>query len=74
MVAVSEGICVSLGEPPGDYEGTFEAPTIEVVDSPDLPPVYRVFGASLRDGGQWDFRSSDSTRCHPVSTRGPNQT
>jgi hypothetical protein len=38
VVAVSEGICVRLGETPGDSEGTFDAPTIEVIDWPDLPP------------------------------------
>jgi hypothetical protein len=30
-----------------------EVEPIIVVDSPDLPPLWQVFGASLRDDGRW---------------------
>jgi hypothetical protein len=30
-----------------------DAPPIEVVDGPDLPPLWQVFGARRRDDGRW---------------------
>ncbi len=52
VIAISEGICVSLGGTPPGFEPV-ENPMIEVVDSPDLPPLHRVFGATRRDDGHW---------------------
>ena len=52
VVALSEGMGVSLGPVPEGYEKV-ENPPIEVADSPSLPPLREVFGASRRDSGRW---------------------
>lgn len=52
VIAFTEGQGVSLGAPP---EGLEKMPEnkLEIADSPDLPPLWRVFGASRRDDGHW---------------------
>lgn len=52
VIALTEGQGVSLGSVPPGFEKMEEA-RIEVADSPDLPPLYKVFGASRRDDGHW---------------------
>ena len=52
VVAVSEGMGVSLGGTPGQYEKV-ENPSITIEDSPDLPPLHEVFGASRGADGAW---------------------
>jgi hypothetical protein len=52
VIALGEGVAVSLGTPPEGFEPV-EIPPIEVEDSPDLPPLHRVFGARRRPGGAW---------------------
>ena len=53
LLAVVEGQGAVIGVPPeglgqfGDHE------RIEIVDSPDLPPLWEVFGAYRRDDGLW---------------------
>jgi hypothetical protein len=51
-LALIEGQGISIGTPP---EGLEKMPVdpIEVVDSPDLPPLWQVFGANRRDDGHW---------------------
>ena len=54
VVAISEGQGAVIGTPPEglermDVEGT----EIVIEDSPDLPPLSKVFGASRRDDGHW---------------------
>jgi acyl-coenzyme A thioesterase PaaI-like protein len=51
-LALIEGQGVTLGKPP---EGLtkMEVDNIEVVDSPDLPPLWRVFGGRRRPDGHW---------------------
>ena len=44
VVAVSEGMGVSLGGTPGHYEKV-DNPSIVIEDSKDLPPLHQVFGA-----------------------------
>jgi len=52
LIARSEGIGVSLADtPPGHVP--VDNPPIDVIDSPNLPPLHRVFGASRRPDGQW---------------------
>ena len=54
VIAYTEGQGVSIGTPPPGLEKMdLEEPTIVVVDSPDLPPLWEVFGASRRDDGHW---------------------
>jgi hypothetical protein len=52
LLAFTEGQGISLGAP---AEGLTKMDTqlIEVVDSPDLPPLSQVFGAHRRDDGHW---------------------
>jgi hypothetical protein len=54
VIAYTEGQGVSIGTPPpGLQKMDLAEPTIEIVDSPDLPPLWQVFGASRRDDGHW---------------------
>jgi acyl-coenzyme A thioesterase PaaI-like protein len=51
-LALIEGQGISIGVPP---EGLQKMPVtpIEVVDSPDLPPLWQVFGGNRREDGHW---------------------
>lgn len=52
VLALTEGQGISLGTPP---EGLEKMPVdpIVVVDGPDLPPLWQVFGATRRPDGHW---------------------
>jgi hypothetical protein len=52
VIAFMEGQGVRIGTPP---EGLDKMPEdkLEIVDSPDLPPLWQAFGASRRDDGRW---------------------
>ena len=52
VLALNEGQGVSIGTPPEGL-GKMELNPIEVVDSPDLPPLWQVFGAARRPDGAW---------------------
>lgn len=52
VIAVSSGTGVSLGAVPDDYHQV-DNPPIPVVDSVDMPPLWRAFGASRSDDGRW---------------------
>jgi hypothetical protein len=52
VIAFTEGQGVKIGTPPGGLEKMPEN-KLEIVDSPDLPPLWKVFGASRRDDGHW---------------------
>jgi hypothetical protein len=52
VIAFTEGQGVGLGTPPEGLEKMPEA-KLEIVDSPDLPPLWEVFGASRRSDGNW---------------------
>jgi hypothetical protein len=52
VIAFTEGQGVSIGTPPPGLQ-KMEVEPINVVDSPDLPPLWKVFGASRRDSGHW---------------------
>jgi hypothetical protein len=52
VVAISEGMGVSLGGTPGSYEKV-DNPPIAIEDSPDLPPLHEVFGAVRSPDGIW---------------------
>ena len=56
LIAVSTGAGVSLGAAPGEF-APIENPPIDVVDSPDLPPLHVVFGATRGDDGRWRLPS-----------------
>lgn len=52
VLAVTEGQGVAIGVPPEGL-GKMDTKPIEVVDSPDLPPLWQVFGAERRADGRW---------------------
>jgi len=52
VIAFTEGQGISIGEVPEGLRKMPENP-IEIVDSPDLPPLWKVFGASRRPDGHW---------------------
>lgn len=52
VLALIEGQGVSIGTPPEGLE-RMEANPLEIVDSPDLPPLWQVFGARRRADGVW---------------------
>ncbi len=54
VIAFTEGEGVSIGTPPEGLQKMDEA-KIEVVDSPDLPPLWEVFGARRRPDGHWEL-------------------
>ena len=52
VIALVAGEGVSLGDVPEGFE-KMEEEKIVVEDSPDLPPLHQVFGASRRGHGHW---------------------
>lgn len=54
VVAISTGVGLSLGPVPDGYE-KIDNPPIDVVDSPDLPPLHQVFGARRVSLGIWEL-------------------
>ena len=54
VIAFTEGQGASIGTPPPGLERMPEA-KIEIVDSPDLPPLWEVFGARRRSDGHWEL-------------------
>jgi acyl-coenzyme A thioesterase PaaI-like protein len=52
VLALIEGQGVSIGTPPGGLP-KMEVDNIDVVDSPDLPPLWQVFGGHRRPDGHW---------------------
>jgi hypothetical protein len=54
VIALSQGMGVSIGEPPPGFEAV-DNPPLDVEDSPTLPPLHAVFGARRRDDGGWEL-------------------
>ena len=54
VIAFTEGEGVSIGDVPEGLEKMPEKP-LHIVDSPDLPPLWKVFGASRRPDGHWSL-------------------
>ncbi|HXY27689.1 MAG TPA: hypothetical protein VEH82_05365 [Acidimicrobiales bacterium] len=54
VIALIEGQGASIGTPPeGLVRMDVEDSKLVIEDSPDLPPLWRVFGAAKRDDGHW---------------------
>jgi hypothetical protein len=54
VLAFIEGQGASIGTPPDGLERMdVEEATLVIEDSPDLPPLWQVFGASKRSDGHW---------------------
>lgn len=54
VIAISTGVGLSLGPVPDGYV-KIDNPPIDVVDSPDLPPLTQVFGARSLGEGVWEL-------------------
>jgi hypothetical protein len=52
VIALTEGQGAKIGTVPEGLEKMPPNP-LDIVDSPDLPPLWQVFGAFQRDDGQW---------------------
>ena len=52
VIAFTEGQGAKIGEVPEGLERMPED-KLEIIDSPDLPPLWQAFGASRRDDGHW---------------------
>ncbi len=52
VLALIEGQGVSIGTPPEGLE-RMEANPLDIPDSPDLPPLWQVFGGHRRTDGHW---------------------
>jgi acyl-coenzyme A thioesterase PaaI-like protein len=64
VLALIEGQGVSLGKPPEGLQ-KMEVDNIEVVDSPDLPPLWQVFGGSRRPDGRWALKELSAEVASP---------
>jgi hypothetical protein len=54
VIAYTDGQGISIGVPPEGLEKMdVEDSKIVIEDSPDLPPLWKVFGATKRDDGHW---------------------
>lgn len=54
VLALTEGQGIAIGTPPEGLERMPVDP-IEIVDGPDLPPLWQVFGAERRAAGGWEL-------------------
>jgi hypothetical protein len=54
VIAISTGVGLSLGDVPEGYQ-KIDNPPIDVVDSPDLPPLHQVFGSQRISHGVWQL-------------------
>src|SRR3954470_7562943 len=54
VLALTEGQGVAIGQVPEGLE-KMDTQSIDVVDSPDLPPLWQIFGGSQRDDGSWEL-------------------
>ncbi|HVX19312.1 MAG TPA: hypothetical protein VHA73_14895 [Acidimicrobiales bacterium] len=54
ILALTEGQGISIGVPPAGLQKMDTSP-IEVQDSPDLPPLWNVFGVAQRHDGRWEL-------------------
>ncbi|MHC9294824.1 hypothetical protein ACRCUN_20355 [Mycobacterium sp. LTG2003] len=52
VIALTEGQGVAIGSPPDGLQKMPVDP-IDVVDGPDLPPLWQVFGGNKRPDGHW---------------------
>jgi hypothetical protein len=52
VLALTHGQGVSIGVPPEGLEKMEHVP-LEVLDSPDLPPLWQAFGGACRPDGHW---------------------
>jgi acyl-coenzyme A thioesterase PaaI-like protein len=54
LIALSQGMGVSIGDPPPGFE-QLENPPMELGDEDSLPPLHEAFGARPTDDGAWEL-------------------
>ena len=54
VLALTEGQGVAIGQPPDGLE-KMDTQSIDVADSPELPPLWQVFGGRRREDGDWEL-------------------
>jgi hypothetical protein len=64
VLALIEGQGVSIGKPPEGLK-RMEANPLDIVDSPDLPPLWQVFGGYRRPDGNWGLPELDAEVASP---------
>ncbi len=64
VLALTEGQGIRIGTPPQGLEKMAVDP-IEVVDSPDLPPLWQVFGARRREDSHWALGELEAELASP---------
>ena len=77
VIAFIEGQGAEIGAVPDGLEKMPEN-KLEIVDSPDLPPLWQAFGASRRGDGHWvlpelsvELASPDAALAHRPPARRP---
>jgi hypothetical protein len=53
VIALVQTQGVSIGDVPPGLQRFDDDPIMHIEDSPDLPPLWKVFGARVRDDGHW---------------------
>src|SRR3954452_2580408 len=53
ILALIEGQGASIGDVPTGLQKFDDDPIEHIEDSPDLPPIWQVFGGNRRDAGRW---------------------
>lgn len=64
VIAISSGSAISLGTPPAGYKKVYNPP-IEVEDTPDMPRLHKVFGATQIECGVWQLAAIDLSSASP---------
>lgn len=64
VLALTEGQGISIGTPPEGLQKMSVEP-IEVTDSPELPPLWQVFGGHRRADGRWVLPELDDKVASP---------
>lgn len=64
VLALTEGQGISIGTPPEGLQKMSVEP-IEVTDSPELPPLWQVFGGHRRADGRWALPELDDKVASP---------
>ena len=68
VLALTQGQGISIGTPPEGLQ-RMEANPLEVVDSPDLPPLWQVFGGHRRPDGRHGHLAPRHAQRHRRSPR-----
>jgi hypothetical protein len=55
VLALIEGQGISIGDVPPGLQKFDDDPVEHIEDSPDLPPLWQVFGGAKRDDGHWEL-------------------